>query len=77
MQAHSNGLKCSNGIFLLKKKPDSILIFIFLFLVMPFAKEIEYECLPEHFYFFRQVLSFSILLHPEEEQWRVDTYIML
>lgn len=21
MQAHSNGLKCSNGIFLLKKKP--------------------------------------------------------
>lgn len=57
MQAHSNGLKCTNGIFS--------------------VEENLYECFSGTFYLFRQVLSFSILLHPEEEQWRVDTYIML
>lgn len=68
MQAHSNGLKCSNGIFSVEENLTPY--FFHLFLVI-------YECFSGTFYLFRQVLSFSILLHPEEEQWRVDTYIML
>lgn len=67
MQAHSNGLKCSNGIFSVE---ENLTPYFFSFILI-------YECFSGTFYLFRQVLSFSILLHPEEEQWRVDTYIML
>lgn len=67
MQAHSNGLKCSNGIFSVE---ENLTPYFFSFILI-------YEYFSGTFYLFRQVLSFSILLHPEEEQWRVDTYIML
>lgn len=79
MQAHSTfGLKCSNAIFVPLKKNEYTYFFNFLFQIyMTLCLLQNTNILPEHFCLYRQVLFFSVFLHPEEEQWRVDTYIML
>lgn len=88
MRVHSTfRLKCSiyqyNGIFnhfFLKKNASTFFFLIFLdmnFMPSANAMALNTNILPEHLYLYRQVFSFSVLLHPEEEQWRVDTYIML